>query len=190
MDTPPKAIIDACVLYSAPVRDLVVRVAQAGLLEARWTEEIHEEWMRNVLKNSPKVRRERLERTRSLTDAAIRDCLVTDYSNLIDSLALPDPNDRHVLAAAIHGGAGVIVTFNLSDFPPETLAIHGVEVRHPDQLFAELLDVAIDEFCEAARLQRQGLKNPPMSVEEFLAKLEEVGLSRTAAGLRDYAERL
>ena len=84
----------------------------------------------------------------------------------------------------------MIVTFNLSDFPPETLAIHGVEVRHPDQLFAELLDVAIDEFCEAARLQRQGLKNPPMSVEEFLAKLEEVGLSRTAAGLRDYAERL
>ena len=150
MDTPPKAIIDACVLYSAPVRDLVVRLAQAGLLLARWTEDIHEEWMRNVLKNNPNIRRERLKRTRSLMDAAIRDCLVTDYSNLIDSLTLPDPNDRHVLAAAIHGGAGVIVTFNLSDFPPEMLATHGVEVRHPDQLFAELLDAAIDEFCEAA----------------------------------------
>ena len=160
MDTPPTAIIDACVLYSAPVRDLVVRLAQAGLLQARWTDEIHEEWMRNVLKNNPRVSRERLERTRSLMDAAVRDCLVTGYSDLIDSLTLPDPDDRHVLAAAIHAGAGVIVTFNLSDFPPAILAPHGVEARHPDELFSELLDAAVDEFCAAVRLQRQSSEKP------------------------------
>ena len=127
MVTAPTAIIDACVLYSAPIRDLVVRLAQAGLLQARWSDEIHEEWMRNLLKNNPRVSRERLGRTRFLMDAAIRDSLVTGHSQLVDSLTLPDPDDRHVLAAAIHSGAGLIVTFNLMDFPLESVAPHGVE---------------------------------------------------------------
>lgn len=139
MVTAPTAIIDACVLYSAPIRDLVVRLAQAGLLQARWSDEIHEEWMRNLLKNNPRVSRERLGRTRFLMDAAIRDSLVTGHSQLVDSLTLPDPDDRHVLAAAIHSGAGLIVTFNLMDFPLESVAPHGVEARHPDELFSELL---------------------------------------------------
>jgi hypothetical protein len=79
MVTVPSAIIDACVLYSAPVRDLIVRLAQTGLIQARWSDEIHDEWMRDLLKNNPSVTRERLERTRSLMDAAIRDCLVTGF---------------------------------------------------------------------------------------------------------------
>ncbi len=190
MVTAPTAIIDACVLYSAPIRDLVVRLAQAGLLQARWSDEIHEEWMRNLLKNNPRVSRERLGRTRFLMDAAIRDSLVTGHSQLVDSLTLPDPDDRHVLAAAIHSGAGLIVTFNLMDFPLESVAPHGVEARHPDELFSELLDAASDEFCAAAQLQRLALKNPPMTVEAFLSKLEEVGLPRTAARLRSTADRL
>ena len=160
MNAPPTAIIDACVLYSAPIRDLIVRLAQAGLLKARWTDEIHEEWMRNLLKNNPNVSPERLARTRTLMNEAVRDCLVTGYSDLVESLTLPDSDDRHVLAAAIRGGAGLVVTFNLSDFPSEALAPHGVDALHPDELFSELLDSAEDVFCEAARLQRQGLRNP------------------------------
>ena len=101
MDIVPTAIIDACVLYSAPVRDLIVRLAQAGLLHARWTDDIHEEWIRNVLTNNPQLARQRLERTRSLMDGAVRDCIVTGYSDLVGSLALPDEDDRHVLAAAM-----------------------------------------------------------------------------------------
>jgi hypothetical protein len=190
MDGPPTAIVDACVLYSAPVRDLVVRLAQAGLLQARWTDEIHDEWIRNVLKNNPHLVRARLERTRSLMDAAVRDCLVTGFADLIDSLALPDADDRHVLAAALHAGAHMILTFNLSDFPPDTLTPHGIEARHPDHLFVELLDADADRFCAAIHLQRQGLKSPPLGVEALLAKLEAAGLPRTAAGLRKYAHRL
>jgi predicted nucleic acid-binding protein len=190
MTTPPAAVIDACVLYSAPIRDLIVRLAQAGLIQARWSDKIHEEWMRNLLQNNPRVSRERLDRTRSLMDAAIPDCRVTDHLQLVDSLTLPDPDDRHVLAAAIHAGATLIVTFNLLDFPLQSLAPHGVEARHPDALFSELLDATPEEFCAAARLQRLALKNPPMTVEEFLAKLEEVGLPRTALRLRNCADRL
>jgi predicted nucleic acid-binding protein len=167
----PAAIIEACVLYSAPVRDLIVRLAQGRLLQARWSDETHEEWMRNLLKNNPRVSGDRLERTRSLMNEAVRDCLVFDYSPLVDSSTVPDPDDRHVLAAAIHAGASPIVTFNISDFPRESLARHGVEACHPDELLAKLLNDAGDEFCEAVRLQRHGLRNPPMSVQEFVAKL-------------------
>ena len=84
----------------------------------------------------------------------------------------------------------MILTFNLSDFPRAALLPHGVEARHPDHLFAELLNAGTDGFCAAVRLQRQGLKNPPVSVEALLAKLETVELPQTAAGLRQYADRL
>ncbi|HMA95113.1 MAG TPA: hypothetical protein VKP30_20620, partial [Polyangiaceae bacterium] len=57
------------------------------------------------------------------------DCLVDGYEPLVEGLELPDPNDRHVLAAAIHGGASVIVTMNLRDFPERFLVPHAVEVR-------------------------------------------------------------
>jgi hypothetical protein len=123
-------------------------------------------------------------------DGAVRDCLVTGYSDLVGSLTLPDEDDRHVLAAAIRAGAGLILTFNLSDFPAEALAPHGVVARHPDPMLAELLDAAVDEFCDAVRLQRQGLRNPPMTAEALLARLETAGLALTAARLRQYADRL
>ena len=76
------------------------------------------------------------------------------------------------------------------DFPLESVAPHGVEACHPDELFSELLDAASDEFCAAAQTQRLALKNPPMTVEAFLSKLEEVRLPRTAARFRSTADRL
>jgi hypothetical protein len=95
-----------------------------------------------------------------------------------------------VLAAAIHPGAGLIVTFNVVDFPLDLLAPFGVAARHPDGVLTELLYLAVDEFCAAARLQRQALKQPPMTVEQFLTKLAPVGLSQTADRLSKYADRL
>ena len=98
MDNPVIAVYDANVLYPAPLRDLLIRLAQAGLVHARWTETIHDEWIRNVLANNQHVTAERLARTRSLMNEAVGDCLVTGYEDLIDALKLPDPDDRHVLA--------------------------------------------------------------------------------------------
>jgi predicted nucleic acid-binding protein len=188
MPTPSTALIDACVLYSAPIRDLLIRLAQEGLIQARWTAEIHDEWMHNVLKNNPNTTRERLERTRSLMDSAVRDCLVTDYADLVDSLLLPDPDDRHVLAAAIRAGAEVIVTYNLADFPADALSSYGLRAQHPDELITHLLEVAHETVCTAAKNQRASLKNPPKSVDEFLAILEKLGLQRTVALLRQFQE--
>src|SRR5712691_5675823 len=132
MEQPVIAIYDANILYPAPLRDLFIRLAQAGLVRARWAEAIHEEWIRNVLKDNPRLSAERLARTRALMNEAVRDCLVAGYEDLIASLSLPDPDDRHVLAAAIRASADVIVTYNLTDFPAAMLARFDIEAQHPD----------------------------------------------------------
>ncbi|HKI31648.1 MAG TPA: PIN domain-containing protein [Gemmataceae bacterium] len=181
---PPTALCDACVLYPAPLRDLLMFLAVRGLFRARWSDTIHEEWMRSVLGNRPDLKREQLERTHVLMNTHARDSLVTGFEGLIDSLSLPDPDDQHVLAAAIQAGAEVIVTFNLADFPPGALASHGIEAIHPDLFLSRLIEAAPDEFCAAAKLQRANLKNPPKSVAEFLGTLEACRLPRTVAQLR------
>ena len=186
MEPPVTAIYDANILYPAPLRDLLIRVAQAGLVRARWTEAIHEEWIRNVLKNNPRLSAERLARTRSLMNEAVRDCLVTDYEGLIASLSLPDPDDRHVLAAAIRAGAEIIVTYNLTDFPAETLVRFDIEARHPDDFVVGLLDLAPGMVCAAVKRQRESLQNPPKTAKELLATLESQGLTQAVARLRQY----
>jgi predicted nucleic acid-binding protein len=188
--TPITAVLDACVLYPAPLRDLLMYLAVKDVYRPRWTDAIHEEWIRNLLENRPDLRRAQLERTRDLMNRHARDSMVTGYEGLIEALSLPDPEDRHVLAAAIHAGAEVIVTFNLSDFPASALAVHGIEGRHPDAFCCGLLDTALDAFLEAFRLQRLSLKNPPRDVPEFLGTLGTIGLPKTAERLGPFADRL
>ena len=107
------ALYDACVLYPAPIRDVLMRLALTDLYRARWTNLIHEEWIRSVLANRRDLTRAQLERTRDLMNAHARDALISGFEDLIPSLTLPDPDDRHVLAAAIRGRVDVIVTYNL-----------------------------------------------------------------------------
>ena len=186
----PIVLYDACVLYPAPLRDLLVRLALSDLFQARWTDEIHDEWPRNVLANRPDISPESLSRCRRLMDLHVPDCLVTDYEALIPTLTLPDPEDRHVLAAAIHGGAGLIVTFNLCDFPKSILGQFRIEAVHPDEFVAHLWDEQTASVVEAVRLQRAGLKNPPKSAAEYLATLERCRLTETAARLRSVADQM
>ena len=165
-----------------------MHLALTDLFRAKWTDEIHEEWMRSVLANRPDLTREQLERTRRLMNAHVRDCLVTDYEELIPGLTLPDPDDRHVLAAAIRSGSDVIVTYNLDDFPQETLAKYGIDAQHPDEFITHLLHLAPNAVCAAAKRQRQNLKKPPMNVDAFLAVLEAQALAQTVNTLRRCAE--
>src|SRR5215468_9497735 len=98
------ALLDANVLYPAPMRDLLIEVARTDIFKAKWSADIHREWIEALLRNDPQREREKLERTRTLMDGAVRDCLVTGYEPLIASITLPDDGDRHVVAAAIAGG--------------------------------------------------------------------------------------
>ncbi len=183
-------VYDACVLYPAPLRDLLMRLALTDLYRARWSDQIHEEWITAVLRNRPDLSRQQLERTRSLMNAHVRDALVDGHQSLIPALELPDPDDRHVLAAAIKCGADLILTFNLNDFPEPALAIYGIGACHPDPFLVDQLNLDTERVCTAMRQHRASLKNPPKTVEEYLATLEEQGLSTFSQAIRIYTAEL
>jgi predicted nucleic acid-binding protein len=177
------AFYDANVLYPAELRNLLMHLALTGLFRAKWSANVHEEWISALLEKRPDLTRAKLERTRALMDLHAVDALVTGYEDLIPRLRLPDPNDRHVLAAAIRGQAEVIVTMNLRDFPSEVVAPFGIEAQHPDQFILRLLDLAPDTVIAAAETNRQSLKNPAKTVAEYLEALERQGLACTVSAL-------
>jgi predicted nucleic acid-binding protein len=180
------AVLDACVLYAAALRDLFMHLTVRFVFQPKWTEEIHAEWIENVLEHGPGLARARLERARTLMDQWARDWHVPDHMALIPTLSLPDPDDRHVLAAAIAGEVPCIVTFDLSHFPEAALAPHGIRARHPDEFACDLLRESPEAFLAAVRTHRASLKHPPKSAEEYLATLSACGLPRTAAGLAEH----
>ena len=120
-------------------------------------------------------------------DAHVRDALVVGYESLIGGLVLPDPQDRHVLAAAIHCGADAIVTYNLKDFPIANLAPFGIEGQHPDDFVADLIDLDSAAVCAAVKVVRGRLRNPPRTADEYLLTLEVQGLASTVTRLRAFA---
>jgi len=183
----PKAIAvyDANVLFPAPLRDLLVRLAIEKVVRAHWTDVIHEEWISSVLKRRSDLTRKKLTRTRELMDGSVPAALVHGYERHIPALHLPDPGDAHVLAAAIEAGAQVIVTFNLSDFPASELGSYGIVAQHPGDFVLSLFAANRAGVCKAAAEQRANLKNPPVSVEHYLATIAGVGLQRTSERLRD-----
>lgn len=181
-------IYDACIFYPAPLRDLMIRLAQSRRFRARWTERIHQEWVRALLAKEPRLEADKLDRTVELIDSAVPDCLVTGYGHLIDDIALPDPDDRHVLATAIRAGAGAIVTMNLKDFPSEVLDEFGIFARHPDDFILDLADLEPAVITTAAKQQRASLKNPPYSPKEVIEIIRRQGLPGVAALLEDDIE--
>jgi predicted nucleic acid-binding protein len=180
------AVYDACMLYPAPLRDLLLWLGMSGRFRARWSAQIHDEWKRNLLKNRPDLKVEMLDRTSNLMDTAIPDSLVTGHEPLVPGLQLPDPDDRHVLAAAIRCGASVIVTFNERDFPANVLGQYGVETQHPDVFIENLFDLDPAAVVTAAQRQRAQLLRPPMTVDEFLQTLLRQGLVQTCKALEGY----
>jgi hypothetical protein len=164
-----------------------MHLAITDLFRAKWTDEIHEEWITGLLKQRCDLNRKQLERTRDLMNARVRDCLVTGYQSLISAITLPDPKDRHVLAASIKSGADMIVTYNLKDFPEECLAPYGIEAAHPDDFVNYQLDFAPNIVCAAAKRHRESLKKPQKSVADYLESLERQGLTQTVSGLKQYA---
>jgi hypothetical protein len=184
------AVYDSCVLYPAPLRDLLIDLAVTDLFRARWTDAIHDEWIRNVLNDRPDLTQDQLERTRRLMNDHVRDALVVGFESLIPPLMLPDLDDRHVLAAAIRCGADVIVTFNTRHFPGDALRPFGIEARVPDDFLTDQLDLAENVVIAAVKRTRERLKNPPKTVQEYLETLDRQRLPNTVSILRRFAARL
>lgn len=181
------AIYDACVLYPAPLRDFLLRLGRAGVVQVRWSDTILDECFRNILKNRPDLSEASLARTRVVMNAAFPSACVEGFQELIQTLHLPDEDDRHVLAAALQAKAPVIVTFNLRDFPSAVLEPLGVFAIHPDDFVLERIADGLEPIQSVLTKQAADLHRPPGTVEDVLARLQECGLPRSVARLR--AER-
>jgi predicted nucleic acid-binding protein len=178
------ALLDANVLYPAPLRDYLLSLAELELFQPKWSDRIQEEWINNLLLNRPDLNPRHLEKTRKAMDNAFPDAKITNYEGLISNLSLPDPNDRHILAAAIKASAPIIVTSNLKDFPIECLKCYDTEVQHPDEFISNLIFHDKTSALEALNNQVKRLRNPPMSIDDVLLILEKCGLKNTVANLK------
>ena len=183
-------VLDACVLYPAPLRDLLMELAVRGLYRPKWSAQIHEEWTRNLLERRPDLTEERLRKTCEQMDLAVPDSLVDGYQYLVPAVTLPDCNDRHVIAAAIHAKADAIVTVNLRDFPPDALTIYNLEAIHPDDFLVNQFDLDEAAVVTAAQSIRKRLTRPPLDAATYLEKLKGIGLTKTVDVLRPYEQVL
>ncbi|MGH8834935.1 MAG: PIN domain-containing protein [Actinomycetes bacterium] len=177
-------VYDACVLYGNTQRDMLIRIAQSGLVQAKWTNAILDEVQESLAANRPDIPAEKLARLRSLMNRAVSDVLVEGYEPLIETLKLPDPKDRHVLAAAIKSQAQVIVTSNLKDFPSDVLGHWNVETKSPDDFVLDQIE--LDDRIIWACVQQivDSRNNPPETIEDVLNALERAGLVESVAALR------
>ena len=157
----PTALLDANVLYPAGLRDLLLRLADRYLFAPLWSADIHAEWMRSLLADRPDIDAAVLEKTREVMDKHFPDAVVTGYDATAAGLELPDPGDLHVLAAAVRGGADVIVTLNLRDFPADRLAPHALTAKRPDAFIAGLFETDPNAVIAAVRGHRAALRHPP-----------------------------
>lgn len=177
------AVLDANVLYPNLLRDILLSLAAAGLYHARWTTRINDEWTRNLVANRPDIE-SKIGLLLEQVNAAVPDCLVGNYEYLIDSLSLPDADDRHVLAAAIVGHADAIVTANLKDFPAKVMAQYDIEVQHPDDFIMNQLELRPFEALEVFKGVRAKRRKPACLAAELIDMVEKNGLPQTAQHLR------
>jgi predicted nucleic acid-binding protein len=178
------AVLDANVLYPVSIRDYLLNLAAEGLYDPIWTPEIHNEWIRNLLLNRPDLKRKQLEATRKAMDKVFPGANLTNIQSIANRLRLPDPDDRHVLAAAIKGQAQIIVTSNLKDFPEAVLAQHHIRAEHPDSFIFACIERDHQKGILALGEQVSILRNPPMTIEEVLKSMEKNQLIKSVAKLR------
>lgn len=182
-------ILDANVLFPFRKRDVLLRFSHAGLFRARWSGEILDEWTRNLLDLKPHLEDSIRAQQRAMQDH-FPEALVTGHEPLVAALDLPDPDDRHVLAAAIQCGAQHIVTDNLADFPAERLEPYDIEAIHADEFLSRTFDLYPAEALGVLRELRAIYKNPPYSQPEFILDLTAKGLPKLAARARQQQDFL
>jgi predicted nucleic acid-binding protein len=179
------AVYDADVLYPNTLRDLLIRIAQLPhLVQAKWTDEILEEVAVALRKNHPDISTEKTDDLRERMNAAVRDCLVSGYKPLIGALELPDPDDRHVLAAAIKAKAQIIVTKNLRDFPAQRLAPWDLKAKSPDSFVRDQIDIDRQAVWACVQQIVDSRTRNPVTIEDVLRQLERDGLVGSVTVLR------
>lgn len=183
------ALLDACVLYPIAMTDALLSLATAGFFAAKWTTLIEREWIAALERQRPDLTG-RLDIRRDSMREAIPDWEVPEaaWGRLTASLSLPDPADRHVLAAAIAGQADFIVTSNLRHFPASLLSEFGIEAMDPDSFVVSQWDLDPANAISAFRKMRARRRSPSAGAKEFADALARGGLPATAHRLLAVAD--
>lgn len=173
-----KCVLDTNVIYPIEIRDLLFWFAYYDMFTPKWSEHIFDEW-KDVMTRKGVSIEEAIKRTER-ANTAFPDALVKNYSGLIESLELPDPKDRHVLAAAIKTNANVIVTNNIKDFPKEYLASFGLIAKTADDFLTDIIDLNPDQAVKAFKELVLNRRNPDLDEFQVLDILRKRGLTDTA----------
>jgi len=174
--------LDTCVLYPATLNDTILRIAECGAFRPHWSPDVLAELRRNLVK-IPTVSASRAEHRVEAMRLAFEDALVTGYEALTPVMTC-HPKDAHVLAAAVVSDCQVIVTYNLKDFPPDSLAGHDVQVVHPDDFLLDQLDLYPRAVVAALAAQVAESARPALTPLALLDSLRRCGVPRFAAEVR------
>lgn len=173
-----KAVLDTNVIFPVVIRDLLFWFAHYELYTPKWSAHIFDEWG-SVMRRKGVAEKEATKRIKK-ANFAFPDALVQNYGSLIEHLQLPDPRDRHVLAAAIKTNANVIVTHNLKDFPEDYLDSFGLKAKSADDFLTDIIDLNQDQAITAFKEMVLNRRNPAMNDFEVLDSLRRSELIDTA----------
>ncbi|WP_084789308.1 PIN domain-containing protein [Saccharomonospora iraqiensis] len=175
------AYLDSCCLVPINLTDVLLRLAEAHTYRPLWSDQVLDEVERNLVQASSTMTADKARRRVDMMRMQFRDARVTDYESLIPSMT-NDPKDRHVLAAAVRGGAALIVTANIKDFPAEAVEPYDIEVTSPDEFLLDQLDLYPEPTLQCLRDLVAARKRPPETLHSFLAQLAKTvpGFCRAA----------
>ncbi|MDP9935014.1 putative nucleic acid-binding protein [Paenarthrobacter nicotinovorans] len=166
-----RVLIDACVLLPYQLCDLLLRLGETDIYQPLWSDQILEEVERNLVTTLGRTEQQAARRVGQMRKV-FPHATVSGYEALVPAMT-NDPKDRHVLAAAIHGQAALIVTANLKDFPAEALAPYGIEAVHPDEFLLDQLDLYPQQTTRCLQQQRAAYRNPSFTRSEFYNSLSQ-----------------
>lgn len=178
-----RAVLDANVFYSMWVTDPLLSFADADLYEPVWSDRIMDEVRRHLPTIWSRATREGVDRYLSTLSRVFPNASVAGWKPLENAVELPDPDDRHVVAAAVKAHADVIVTSNLKDFPAKRLERFGLRAMSPDDFLTLLFDDDPDEAMKSMQSLVDSKRHPPCTMEEEIEHLRMLGLTK-------FAERL
>ena len=191
------AFIDACTLASALRRNLLLTLAEAEFFRVRWSVEVLDETQRAIEKiltdkgHERDNAADRAGRARRAMEEAFEEATIYDFQELLCACeAMPDPNDVHVLAAALKTQAATIVTENLKDFPKHVLAPLNIEARTADAFIADTIALDPGRAVAAIRTMRLRFNRPEKTAEILLMDMDAAGLTETVDVLRPYVGSL
>lgn len=189
------ALVDACCLAGTLKRNLLLTLAEADFFRLRWSQAILDETERAIERilvgRGVADAAERARRAREAMERAFEEADVGDYQSMLCACdTLPDPDDAHVLAAALKTRAAIIVTDNLKDFPANILAPLNLEARSADDFIADTIALDPGRAVAAVRTMRERFKRPEKTAEVLLLDMEAEGLTETVDVLRPHVASL